>query len=508
MHKLREILRQKLVLRRSHREIARSVGTSAGAVGGATKRAEHAGLDWEAIAQMGDDALEERLYGPRHAHLAVRPLPDPGRLHVELRRAGVTLELLHLEYLAEHPDGYRYTKFCEVYREWVERQKPTMRQVHTAGDAMFVDYSGKKLSYVERATGEVVEVELFVAVLGASNLTYVEATGTQRVAEFIGSHVRALSYFGGVPRRIVPDQLRSAVTAPCRYEPGLQRTYEEMAQHYGTAIAPARPARPRDKAKVEVGVQVVQRWVLARLRDRTFFSLAEINAAIAPLREELNNRMMKTFGKSRRGLFDEIERGALAPLPERAFECAEWKMAKVNIDYHVEFDHHFYSVPYTLVREHVEVRATATVVEILHDNARVASHARSMVRGRHTTKPEHMPAAHQKHAAWTPSRLIAWALTIGPSTGALVEAILEGRRHPEHGYRSCLGLLRLGKRYGDARLESACLRALAIGARSYRNVASILEHGLERLPLPGASTDAASPSIGVHENVRGPDYYH
>jgi transposase len=508
MQKLREILRQKLVLRRSHRDIACSVGTSAGAVGGATKRAEHAGLSWEVIETMSDDVLEERLYGPRNPRVDVRPLPEPTRLHVELRRPGVTLELLHLEYLAEHPDGFRYTKFCEVYRQWVERQKPTMRQVHTAGDAMFVDYSGKTLSYVERATGEVVEVELFVAVLGASNLTYVEATRTQRVADFIGSHVRALSFFGGVPRRIVPDQLKSAVTWPCRYEPGLQRTYEEMARHYGTAIVPARPARPRDKAKVEVGVQVVQRWVLARLRNRAFSSLAEINAAIAPLREELNARVMKTFGKSRQTLFDEIERAALAPLPERAFECAEWKMAKVNIDYHVEYDHHFYSVPYTLLHERVEVRATATMVEILHRHVRVASHARSMVRGRHTTVPEHMPAAHQKHAARTPSRLTAWARTIGPSTGALVEAILEGRRHPEHGYRSCLGLLRLGKRYSDARLEAACLRALAIGARSYRNVASILEHGLDHLPLPVAPTDAPSPSVGVHENVRGPDYYH
>ena len=507
MRQLREILRQKLVLRRSHRDIGRSVGISAGAVGGATKRAELAGLTWEAIVALGDDALEERLYGPLKAGRAARPLPDPAELHLELRRAGVTLELLHLEYLARHPDGYRYTKFCEHYRSWLVRQRPTMRQVHTAGDAMFVDYSGKKLTYTERGTGEVVDVELFVATLGASSYTYAEATRTQRVADFIGSHVRALAFFGGVPRRIVPDQLKSAVVVPCRYEPGVQRSYQEMAQHYGTAVVPARPAHPRDKAKVEVAVQVVQRWIVARLRHRVVGSLAEINEAIRPLLAELNDRRMKTFGKSRRELFEALEQGALAPLPEQPFACAEWKGARVNIDYHVEYDHHFYSVPHALLHERVEVRATVMTVEIYHRSLRVTSHERSYVRGKHTTTVEHMPAAHQKHATWTPSRLIAWAGTIGPSTGALVAAILDGRRHPEHGYRSCLGILRLGKRYGNARLEAASGHALTLGARSYRTLASMLEHGLDQLPLPGATTDATSPPAS-HENLRGPDYYH
>lgn len=508
MRQLREILRQKLVLKRSHREIAKSVGISAGAVGGATKRAALVGLDWEAIPQLSDDVLEERLYGPRKAHHASRPLPDPTVMHLELRKAGVTLELLHLEYLQRHPDGYRYTKFCEVYRSWLMRQRPTMRQVHTAGDAMFVDYSGKRLHLVDRATGEVSDVELFVAVLGASSYTYAEATRTQRVQDFIGSHVRALAFFGGVPRRIVPDQLRSAVSTPCRYEPAVQRTYEEMAQHYGTTVVPARPAHPRDKAKVEVAVQVVQRWIVARLRHRTFFSLPETNEAIAPLLQELNQRPMRDYGKSRRELFDALERGALLPLPERIFECAEWKSAGVNIDYHVAYDHHFYSVPHALVHERVDVRATASTVELFHRGIRIAAHPRSYVHGKHTTVPEHMPAAHQKHATWTPSRLITWARTIGPSTGALVEAILEGRRHPEHGYRSCLGILRLGKRYGDARLEAASARALTVGARSYRHLESMLKHGLDRTPLPLADSPAPSPQRSTHENVRGPDYYH
>jgi transposase len=383
-----------------------------------------------------------------------------------------------------------------------------MRQVHVAGEALFVDYSGRKLSYVERATGEEMEVELFVAVLGASNYTYAEATRTQRVHDFVGSHVRALEFIGGVPRKLVPEQLKSGVTRACSYEPATQRTFEELAQHYGTTVLPARPAHPRDKAKVEVAVQVVQRWILARLRNRTFFSLGELNAAIALLLENLNRRTMRVFGKSRRELFESVERSALAPLPTRRFECAEWKWATVNIDYHIAYEHHYYSAPHALIHERVEVRATATVVEIFHRGVRITSHERSYVRGKHSTHPEHMPAAHQKHAAWSPSRLIAWGKTIGPSTGALVEAILEGRRHPEHGYRSCLGLLRLGKRYGEARLEAACARALVAGARSYRHVDSMLKHGLARAPLPKESGDAASRPSGLHENVRGPGYYH
>lgn len=508
MRQIREILRQKLVLGHSHREIARSVGKSAGVVGSTTKRAELSKLSWAAIEELSDEALEERLYGPRTAGRSPRPLPDPAALHVELRRPGVTLELLHLEYLERHPDGYRYTKFCEVYRNWLQRHRPVMRQVHVAGEALFVDYSGTKLSYGEPATGEVVEVELFVAVLGASNYTYAEATRTQRVQDFVGSHVRAFEFFGGVPRKLVPDQLKSAVQGACLYEPSVQRTYEELARHYGTAVVPARPAHPRDKAKVEVAVQVVQRWIVARLRHRVFSSLGEINASVALLLDELNRRTMRVFGKSRRELFETLERGALAPMPAHRFECAEWKSATVNIDYHIAYDNHYYSVPHALIHERVEARATATVVEIFHRGVRITSHERSYVRGKHSTHAEHMPAAHQKHATWTPSRLITWGKTIGPSTGALVEAILEGRRHPEHGYRSCLGLLRLGKRYGEARLEAACARALVAGARSYRHVESMLKHGLDRAPLPTEGGDAASRPSGVHENVRGPGYYH
>jgi transposase len=505
MRQLREILRHKLLLRRSHRETARSLGVSTGSVAGAVSRANAVGLDWVAISALSDDALDERLYGPRGGGRDERPMPDAAKLHIELRKTGVTLQLLHLEYLEANPNGYRYTKFCEVYRNWLQRRGPTMRQTHEVGDKLFVDYSGKKPHIVDPTTGELVVMELFVAVLGASNYTYAEATRTQRVHDFIGSHVRALCFFGGVPRLLVPDQLRSGVRVPCSYEPGIQRTYEELAQHYGTAVLPARAGRPRDKAKVEVGVQVAQRWILARLRNQTFFSLAELNERIAELVEQLNDRQMRLYGESRRELFDRIELAALSPLPAARFECAEWKQVRVNIDYHVEVDHHLYSAPYRLLHQQLDARFTATTVELFLRGERITSHARSYVRGRHTTKREHMPTAHQKHSQWTPSRLIAWGAGIGASTSLLIERIIAGRPHPEHGYRSCLGILRLSKRYGAARLEAACARALRVNALSYKHVESTLKHGLDQQPMLDETSRTRSGL--VHPNVRGRDYY-
>jgi transposase len=402
MRHVREILRQKLVLGRSNRQVAASLGVSSGSVSGAVTRARTLGLDWDQIAALGDDALEVRIYGPKSAKRAGRPLPDPAYLHVELRRPGVTLQLLHLEYLEQHPDGFRYTAFCRHYNAWLDRQRPTMRQVHRGGDKLFPDYSGNKPRIVEPTTGEVTEVELFVAVLGASSFTFAEATRTQTVRDWIGSHVRALEAFGGVPKAIVPDQLKSGVTRSCRYEPGIQRTYEEMACHYGTTILPARPRSPRDKAKVEAGVLVAQRWILAKMRNQTFFSLDALNERITELVRELNERRMRVYGASRRELFERLDKPALGPLPATRFETCEWRTARVNIDYHVEFDHHYYSVPSALLRQDVDVRATATAVEIYLRGERVASHARSMVRGKHTTITAHMLLPRLFNAARSP----------------------------------------------------------------------------------------------------------
>ena len=427
------------------------------------------------------------------------------QIHVELKRPGVSRELLHREYLERHPDGVGYTSFCNVYREWLGRQRATMRQEHRAGEKLFVDYSGKKPHIVEPTTGECIEVELFVAVLGASNFTFAEATRTQRSRDWIESHVRALEFFGGVPQLIVPDQLRSAVSRPCWYEPGVQRTYEELAEHYGTTVLPARPGKSRDKAKVEVGVQITQRWILARIRNQRFFSIEALNERIAELVDELNERTMRTYGASRLQLFDRLDRPALRPLPSTRFAHADWTTARVNLDYHIEFDHHYYSAPFTLIHEVLDVRATATSVELFLHRRRIASHARSHQRARHTTIAEHMPKAHQRHAEWTPARVLNWAAKVGPNVTTLVGAILEERKHPEHGYRSCLGILRLGKRFGEARLDAACRRAHEAGARSYRSVESILKRGLDRVPSTESST--ASTTTVDHENIRGPDYY-
>jgi len=506
MHHLKEILRQKLVLRRSHRKVAKAVGVSVGLVSGIMSRATVLQLVAEDVDALDEAELEERFYGQRAAKRASRPLPDPAEMHVELKRAGVTLQLLHLEYLERHPDGYRYTTYCDAYRAWLAKRSPTMRQTHIAGDKMFVDYSGKRPRIVDRVTGEVTEVELYVAVLGASNYTYAEATFTQRVPDFVASTVRAISFFGGATRAIVPDQLKSAVTRSCRYEPGVQRSFAELGRHYRTTVLPARPRSPRDKAKVEVGVQIVQRWVLAKIRNHVFHTLGELNARIRELVVDLNARIMRLYKMSRTELFSRIERQALSPLPTDAFEYAEWKKVRLNVDYHVAFDDHFYSAPHTLSQEELWVRATTTSIEIFHRSLRVGSYARSYVKFEHTTTPAHMPDAHQKHAEWTPTRILGWARTVGPMTSALAEAILAERRHPEHGYRSCLGLLRLAKRYDNERVEAACALALTVSARSYRHVESILKNGFDR--APALDTESGTSTGFVHENVRGSDYYH
>ncbi|HVK84791.1 MAG TPA: IS21 family transposase [Kofleriaceae bacterium] len=459
MRKTKEILRQKWALQRAHRAIATSVGVSAGAVGGAIERARAAGLtSWAQVEPLDEPTLEAMLYGASTRE-ALRPDPDCSWIHRERSRPGVTLELLHDEYRQKHPDGFGYTTFCDRYREWLGRRGLVMRQVHIAGDAMFVDYSGKRPSFFDPATGEVIAVELFVAVLGASNYTYAEATRSQRGPDWIASHVRALAFFGGAPRAIVCDQLKSGVTRSCRYEPEVQRTYEDLASHYGTTVLPARARKPRDKAKVEVAVQIVQRWILACIRDETFSSLVRLNERIRELLDLLNARVMRRYGKSRAELFESMERPALGALPSSRFEYAEWKRARVNIDYHVVFDEHFYSVPYALVHEEVWVRATTMSIEVMHAGARVASHLRSRQRGRHTTVHEHMPSSHRAHAEWSPSRILGWAAKTGPATRDLCDAILTERPHPEQGFRSCLGILRLGKLFGEDRLEAACARA-------------------------------------------------
>ena len=506
MRKAREILRLKHEVGLSHRAIAGSLGVSVGVVGEVSSRAKRAMLSWPLPEDLGDDVLSVKLYGvprsgrPRHA------LPDFGRVHLELRRAGVTLELLHVEYLEAHPDGYRRSRFCGLYRQWLAKQSVTMRQTHRAGERIFVDYSGKRPEIVDPITGRIVDVELFVAVLGASSFAYVEATRTQTVEDFIGSHVRMFASFGGVAAMLVPDQLRSAVSGPSSYEPAIQRTYQDMAEHYNTSVFPARPAHPRDKAKVENAVLQVERWVLAKLRNQVFFSLDELNVRIRELVDELNAKTMKTYGASRRELFERLDKPVLRPLPSSPYELAKWTHATVSLDYHVLVDHHAYSVSYRHVRDRVEVRATATTVEVIRHGVRIASHVRSREMGGRTTDIAHMPVSHRKHMSWTPATLVAWAATIGPETQQIVEAILSDRPHPEMGYRSCLGIRRLVKTYDAARIEAACGRAFAAGGRSSRHIETILRAGLDRVAQP--AVDEVPDSVADHENVRGGAYYH
>jgi len=504
MRKIREVLRLKWECKLSNRAIARSCSISPSTVGEYLRRAQEAGLSWPLPADMGEDALFELLF-PKAPPFSSRviPCPDWSLIHTELRKKSVTLRLLWVEYREAHPDGYGYSQFCALYREWAKHLKPSMRLSHKGGEKVFVDYAGQTVPIVDPHTGEVHQAQVFIGVLGASNYTYAEAHESQELPNWIGAHVRMFAFFGGVPEIVVPDNLKAGVKNPCRYEPDLNPTYQDLAQHYGTAVIPTRVRKPKDKAKAEVGVQVVERWILARLRNRTFFSLADLNQAIRELLDELNPRRMEHLGRSRRELFEELDQPALKPLPEQPYEFATWKKARVNIDYHVEFAKHYYSVPYTLIHEEVYVRATPSTIEIFFNNRRVASHRRSNSRGRHTTFSEHMPPAHQKVLEWSPERFTRWAQSIGPYTAQVVQALLDSRKHPQQAYRSCLGLLRLGSRYGEERLEAACRRALPAGIHSYKGVKNILDAKLDQVEPEEPSTVVPD----THENIRGQSYY-
>ena len=503
MRQLRELLRLKYEVHLPQRAIAQACGIGLGTVTAYLQRARAAGLTWPVTPELDDRALEARLFAHEARVVADRALPVWPEVHQELKKAGVTLMLLWQEYRAAHPRGYAYSQFCERYRQWRRALKPSMRQVHRAGEKLFVDFSGKRPSLVDPSTGEDIPVELFVGVLGASGLIYAEATRSQDLASWVTAHVHMLEYFQGSAAVWVPDNLKSGITRAHAYEPQVNRTYEELAHHYGAVVIPTRVARPKDKPKAEVSVQIAQRWVLAALRHQTFFALADLNAAIRARVDAINDRPMKTVGVSRRVLFAQLDRPALRALPAERYELAEWKPCRVNIDYHVEVVHNYYSVPYQLVHAQVETRTTATTVEVFAHGKRVASHARLTGRGRFSTQVAHMPRAHRAHAEWTPSRLIAWAEQSGPATGRFVAGLLERRPHPEQGYRACLGLMRLGRTHGADRLEAGCRRAEHLRSYRYRTVEHILLTQQDRLPL---DEPPARPPLD-HANLRGATYY-
>jgi len=502
MRKIKEVLRLKSA-GLSCRAMARACSIGKETVREYLIRAAEAGLSWPLPEGLTEEELEQKLF-PYEIRLGgKRQEPDWSQVHQELRKKGVTRKLLWQEYAAGQTDVYRYTQFCERYARWAKRLHPTMRLEHKAGEKMFVDYAGLQMAYQDPTTGETHPAPVFVATMGASSGTFAEAQASQTLADWIGGHVHAFEYFGGVPEIVVPDNAKTGVTSACFYEPELNPGYQDMALYYGTAVLPTRVRRPRDKAKVETGVQVVERWVLAPLRHRTFFSLEELNAAMAEKLEELNLRVMEHLGKSRRQLFEDLDRPALRPLPELPYEPAEWKRATAGIDYHVAYDRHYYSVPYEIRKKEVEIRATAGTVEIFHRGQRVASHLRVNQPGYHSTLPEHMPAGHREVLDWTPERFLRWADKCGSSVSEMVRMLITRGAHPEQGYRAAKGLMRLETRYGKERLEDACRRALFFDLHSYHGVKNILESGLDR--IQSEKQDAAAERL--HPNLRGRDYY-
>lgn len=501
MRKIKDVLRLK-ASGLSYRAIARACLIGKETAREYLFRAEEAGLSWPLPEGLSEEELERRLFPGEPVLVRKEAEPDWARVHGELRRKGVSRHLLWEEYRRETADGYSYSQFCERYRRWAKVLHPVLRIPHKAGEKMFVDYAGLTVPYTDRTTGETREAQVFVATLGASSLTYIEAQASQTLVDWIAGHVRAFEYFAGVPEVLVPDNLKSGVTSACFYDPDVNPTYQALAEYYGAAVLPTRVKAPTHKAKVETGVKVTEQRVLAPLRHRQFFGLDEINEAMRPLREELNDRPMSHLGKSRRELFEELDRPALRPLPLVPYEMAEWSRVRVNVDFHVVFAHHYYSVPYRWIRREVDLRATARTVEIFLKGERIASHVRDDRPFQYSTLPEHRPENLQSYLSWNPERFIRWAESAGPATAKLVERIISGRPHPEQGYRASLGLMRLGTRYGAERLEAACGRALSFDLVSYRGVKNILASGMDRLK-PEESGKREKP----HANLRGPRYY-
>ena len=503
MRKLRDILRLRLQADLTIRQINNSLRLSVGAVQKVCRLAEARELTWSKVEQLDDQALLRLLYPPpAQQHDSKFVIPDWAEMHRELKHKGMTKQLLWEEYTAQYPGrSYRYTQFCFLYGKWQKKQKRSMRQQHKAGEKLFVDYAGPTVPVVCRQSGEIKQAQIFVAVFGASNYSYAEATWTQALPDWLGSHARAFEFFGGVPQMVVPDNLKSGVSQACRYDPDLNPSYQQLAAHYDTAIVPARPYKPKDKAKAEVGVQIVERWILARLRHHTFFSLAQLNRHIRTLLHDLNLRPFKQFDGHRQQWFEQIDKPALKPLPKHRYEYTEIKQAKVNIDYHIQFEQHLYSVPHHLVGERVEIHATEHVIEVRFRNTGIASHARRYHRGM-TTVPAHMPTGHAQHQQWSSGRIMNWAKDIGDDVLHWVQAQLQQREHEQQAYRVCLGLLQLSRTTSAAHLNRACALANQHSLYRLKQVKALLK---QTASDPAIVTDDTSPILPQHhENIRGP----
>ena len=506
MRKIRDVLRLRLHDHLSLRQVSLSLAMPHTTVADYVRRAATVGLTtWPLPDELSDDdALETRLFGSVEPASPTRAQPDFVMMKKELAKKAMTLMLLWVEYREENRDGYEYSQFCQLYRDWRKKLDVTMRQDHKAGEKMFVDFPGLTIPiYDARDLTVSFRAELFVATLGASSYLYAEALRSQELVHWCHAHENAFAFYGGCPQIVVPDNLRSGVTKAHRYEPDPNATYQEMAQHYGVVIIPTRPYKPRDKAKAEAGVQLVERWIIMALRKERFTSLGALNERIGEMVEKLNNRPFKKLEGSRASVFAEIDQPALRRLARTRYDFAIWTKAKVSLDYHLQVDRNFYSVPYQLVGQVLDVRTSANVVEVFAKNRRVASHKRSYLKGIAVTDPAHMPSSHRRHAEWTPSRIVHWAEKTGPETAQFITALMAARPHPEQGFRSALGVLRLEKKYGPERLEAACARSFAIHSLSYKSVSSILQHGLDKKPL----VDTPPRANPTHSNIRGAYYY-
>ena len=504
MRKISEILRLHYELNRSCRDIACSLNIGKSTVSCYLARAKSAGITWPLTVGISEQDLFNQLFLPSANNSKQRPLPDWEWVSQEVRKKGVTLQLLWREYRDTHSAGLSYTQFCERYRGYRKTTTSIMRQIHKGGEKTFVDYAGMTVSWIDPTTGEIHEAQIFVGALGASQFTFVEATATQGLPDWIQSHIRMWEYFGGVSKVVVPDNLKSGVTKAHRYDPDINANYQHVGEHYGFAIVPARAAEPKDKAKVENAVGCIEKQILAPLRHITFTSIAQINAAIKPKLIAFNQQSFQKMKTSRQALFDEVDKPALKSLPPEKYQYAEWQHAKIHIDYHFVFDDHYYSVPYKYIHREVEVRATAKTIECFCERTRIASHPRSYLRYKHSTIEEHMPKSHRAHAEWTPDRMRRWANKIGPSTMKFIDHLISSRAFPEQAYRACLGVLRLGSRYGEDRLERACAIAYESGATRYNQVETILKNKLDTVPHSRVMNTSIIPS---HENIRGSDYY-
>jgi transposase len=504
MRKISEIFRQRYELKRSYRDIANSLNISKSTLSHYLAHAKVAGISWPLPEGITEQELYDKLFLPVTQPTTQRPLPEWEVVHRELRKKGMTLRLLWREYRDIHPDGLGYTQFCGRYRDFVKTITPVMRQVHKAGEKTFVDYAGMIVPWINPATGEIHEAQIFVGALGASQFMFVEATATQQLPDWIQSHVRMWEYFGGVSEVVVPDNLKSGVTKVHRYDPDINVNYQHLSEHYCFAIIPARAAEPKDKAKVENAVGIVERQILAPMRHATFTSIGEINAAIKPRLHVLNNQSFQKMKTSRRELFESVDKPALKPLPPERYQYAEWVNARIHIDYHFVFDDHYYCVPYRYIHHPVQVRATNKTVECFYQGKRIAAHARSYVRYGFTTLKEHMPPAHLAQAEWSPERMKRWAKKIGQKTSEFIDHMIASRPFAQQAFRSCLGLLRMGDRFGEDRLERACAIALSVGATRYHQVESILKKRLDTLPTSHEQNELI---ISDHENIRGSKYY-